>query len=109
MNLENLVPPLELCKKIPQYIFPKSIFVYIKRINGVEVMTRSRYAYLSHLPAYNAPTMQEIMAAIPYCRIYKKKRGNFVAVHEKIRVYDSNGATAALKLWLKLKVIDNEE
>ena len=51
-----------------------------------------------------APTLQEIMAKIPHCRVYKKTTATFIAVHEKIRFgIDKNGATSALKLWLRLR------
>jgi hypothetical protein len=49
------------------------------------------------------------MSAIPHCRVYKKTNGSFIAVHEKIRITHMDGTTAALKLWLKLKGIEDGE
>jgi hypothetical protein len=61
-----------------------------------------------HNQKYSAPTLQEITANMPYCRVYKKTANFYVAVKEKDRVVSFNGATATLKLWLKLKGIDYE-
>lgn len=58
---------------------------------------------------FPAPTLEEIMAAMPFCRVYKKVNGVFIAVHEKIRIAHMNAADAALKLWLKLKGIEYAE
>lgn len=116
MKIENLVPPLDLCKQIPAGKFEDSALVYfwLSPGNKYIVIQRSETPCIprSYPPCpcgmkyfYPAPTLQEIMSAIPHCRAYKKTNGGFIAVHEKIRVTHMNGATAALKLWFKNKGI----
>lgn len=102
-NLTDLVPPLELCKKIPTGEFADSALVWVSEDLGVvpaSMIDRELY----DIPA---PTLEEIMAAMPFCRVYKKVNGVFIAVHEKTRIAHMNAADAALKLWLKLKGIEN--
>ena len=106
MKLEEIVPPLELCKKIPKGEFVDSSLVYW----GIFlILRRSADKIVTNEKLFPAPILEEIMAEMPYCRVYKKTKGLFIAVHEKIRIADTNGATAALKLWLKLKGIEYEK
>ena len=107
--LVNIVPPLGLCIKIPAGMFAESALVCLVYNGEITIGTRKRYEALAEFfPVYPAPTLQEIMASVPYCRVYKKTNGSFVAVHEKTRICHINGAAAALKLWLKLKGIKYE-
>lgn len=109
MNLEKLVPPLELCQKIPAGEFEDSAFIFVKfkytEENAPRILPRKHEItklFADDFEIYPAPTLEEVMAAIPYCRVYKKTTGMFVAVHEKTRVNHIDAATATLKLWLKV-------
>ena len=96
-RLQKLVPPIELCKLIPAGEFADSALIWVDEKNGVipaELVIRKKY----DIPA---PTLQEIMAELQYIRVYKKTQNFYVAVKDQERVASFNGATAALKLWLK--------
>lgn len=136
MEIKELVPPLELCKLIPQGEFADSAFIWDKttsigfwdgedkdgnQIGGFGKIPHTKYRLRQNysercrkhlkdqditLDVFPAPTMQEIMASMTYCRVYKKTSNFYVAVKEKDRQVSFSGATAALKLWLKLKGIE---
>lgn len=108
MDLNKLVPPLELCKLIPAGEFGDSVFVWAEVRRYCECLIIRRGFVTRNLRTFPAPTLEEIMAAMPFCRVYKKTNGTFVAVREKTRISHMNGVTAAMKLWLKLKGIENE-
>ena len=87
MTLEDLVPPLELCKQIPAGKFQDSALVWMNTLEWVEgkykwiqIVEPRRYAELIEAPA---PTLAEIL--------------------DKTAKYTENPATAALKLWLEEK------
>lgn len=120
-NLNDLVPPLELCKLIPDGEFADSAFLYeamvgmaFRKILDIRIIPRQRITSNPYIDCdlgreyhlYPAPTLQEIMADMQYCRVYKKTSNFFVAVKEKDRVASFNAATSAMKLWLKLKGIE---
>lgn len=104
MTLENLVPPLELCKQIPEGKFADSAMVWVKvleYINGsqkvIDRVIDRRIAFpCRRIPA---PTLEEIL---------NEFRNNDVMIIlwgliDRISENDSNLATAALKLWLQEK------
>ena len=107
--LENLVPPLELCKQIPEEKFEDSVFVWAGAIPTI----RPNFRYKEMYPA---PTLAEIMRAcddldegyLPTCcftgvKWRMESRSNpFLASIKRHRTSDKNPATAALKLWLEL-------
>lgn len=108
-GLESIVPPLELCKRIPEGAFADSALVWqcTKFLSSVrpkpiwEVMPRDRC--LSDAPALPAPTLEEIMAALPasVC-YYLGNRWTSCFVNDTISSGEKGerGVTAALKLWL---------
>ena len=124
MNIEKLVADRELCEQIPADDFLDTAFCWhytkvkmssYRQIGYKEwVLERSTRDKIiqarkmgEHI--FPAPTLQEIMAAMPYCRVYKKTTATFIAVHEKTRfAINKNGAEAALKLWMELKGVENE-
>lgn len=118
MNLEKLVPPLDLCKLIPDGEFADSVFAWwqITPFEEWQVVVRST---LTTIPA---PTLQEIMAELSLCDEYVDT-GWFCMVGDpghwsigncESDLYVKNGTendrpeVAALKVWLKLKGIDCE-
>lgn len=112
MNIENLVPPLELCKLIPKGEFEDSYAIYVY-IYGWLLMPADDCAsdIKEEHSYYPAPNVQEIMAELPSCvccRINEEWSISLVNDRFENAIKDSNGATAALKLWLKLKGVDYE-
>ena len=66
-NLTDLVPPLELCQKIPAGEFEDSYFVWAKFDKWVILLrncVKKNKAYIAEDAIYPAPTLQEIMEAI---------------------------------------------
>lgn len=137
MNLEDLVPPLELCKQIPAWKFADSALVWEKNIglDGTvyEPRINTRKASLVQNIIYPAPTLQEIIPALveaggfhPEIMYKPNNEGN--GNHWEVECFtkedpdtvedftigslletDSiNPATAALKLWLRLAVEDGK-
>jgi hypothetical protein len=129
MSLIDLVPPLELCKKIPAGELKDSCFVRAKTFEGWVILLRDcvekNKAYMAGFAIYPAPTLQEILAVLPpygkneqilACCVPDWADFDARVFGENWRVgytgdcsiNDKNPATAALKLWLKLKGIDYE-
>lgn len=121
-NLTDLVPPLELCKKIPAGEFEDSAFAWwqITPFEEWQVVVRSTLTTIA------APTLQEILAALPpygkneqilACCVpdWADFDARVFGEHWRVgytgncSINDKNPATAALKLWLKLKGIKNEK
>ena len=123
MNFEKLVADRELCEQIPAGEFLDTAFCWhytelhgfvCGRVSGCceiqesqWILEKSNYCKIARYRQqgkviFPAPMLEEIMAAMPHCRVYKKTAGMFVAVHEKTRVCHMDAATAALKLWLKV-------
>ena len=143
MNIEELVPDLELCKLMPQGEFEDSALV---RHDGYNPLTKHHYTGVSERPPmtpnyyaeYPAPTLWEIMEELnrlpgvltPTAFIQQDTwtvdcavdaSGNLVGMitedfmhDEDIKnldvkeAKDKNPATAALKLWLEVKGIEDE-
>lgn len=120
-KLQNLVPPLELCKLIPEGEFSDSCFVWSfscdRRIEEPFVDFREDVAFcrknMVNTPdTYPAPTLEEILQELINLSAYRinvcKSWGEWhidCYDNERLLEKDSekNIATAALKLWLELK------
>lgn len=111
MNLQDLVPPLELCKLIPKGEFEDSALVWIE---GYNPLTKHEYVGVSeryiitprYYTVYPAPTLQEILADIKSS--YKLiSDGEMAWIESEDYYYDrqNNMADNALELWLKYKGI----
>ena len=122
MNLEELVPPFDLCKKIPAGEFENTALVYIETKIPQQNKTEWRVTVANeiirrcHNRKLPAPTLQEILE-----ELHKQQEDVFLKwsdtaynewfvnayTHNKedYQAHDSNPATAALKVWLKLKGI----
>lgn len=75
-NLEQLVPPFELCRKIPANAFNDTALVWkIYLPDGPYVAERDTYDYEFRedleQPIIPAPTAQEILEAIPDWHLWK--------------------------------------
>lgn len=115
MKLEELVPPIVLCKKIPAGEFEDSAFIWI---NGI---VHGRFFDIPNtIPPsiqktiFPAPTAAEILKVLwddyqkptvyfrnIWCATVVNNYGDEIAV-----VDNENAANAALKLWLRLKGIE---
>lgn len=102
-KLEDLVPPLDLCKQIPHGFFDDSALVWEKYDDFV--CPRGIAVPLTSIPA---PTLAEIIYELDNnADIWQDDDGiwsvfNYPYGHESGMTKDSpiNPATAALKLWL---------
>jgi hypothetical protein len=127
-NLTDLVPPLELCKLIPQGEFQDSALVWIdhrdvypeENANPAVVVRKIAWAATSKKGVCPAPTLEELIItladmttyAVKICKSFNEWHVECcIAVEygERYLSADSvnNPATAALKLWLKLKGIED--
>jgi hypothetical protein len=136
MELKNLVPPLDLCKLIPEGEFADSAFVWLNiqytRIPWKVVERRiSRYKMERNKKSFPAPTTDEILDKckdIPGvlnpslwwqgiwktdCAIDKSGKLSEEFFEDAdlenldlVCAEDKSAATAALKLWLNLKGIE---
>ena len=118
-KLTDLVPPLELCRMIPAGEFEDSALIWVNAMdNQPKVICRPWDKKSTAAPA---PTLQDILAELPHddayndlMLSYSAKVDKFTGWHiyysgdRKRHCYNKNAATAALKLWLKLKGIKNE-
>lgn len=125
-NLTDLVPPLELCKLIPAGEFEDSALMCeatlgmaSRQVLDIRIIPRQKITNNPYVDRklgreyyiYPAPTLQEIMAKIPFAQVSIFADKSFV-IHPRfgkeryMRYHDNNVATAALKLWLKLKGIE---
>ncbi len=133
-NLENLVPPVELCRMIPAGEFGDSTLVYRfdhqqagkmfpetnedERFFYVEEREMVEFAQRNMVnppPMFPAPTLEEILAKLRditeqpgvYCG---RITGLFVCDSKEFLtpIKDKSGAAAALRLWFKVKGVKIE-
>lgn len=119
MKLEELVPPLELCKLIPEGEFEDSALMWVLLSNGREYKLKRRTTFLESQQKYiSAPTLEEILQELVNLSVYRikvcKSWGEWhIDCYDNERLIEKdsvkNIATAALKLWLKMKGIDYEK
>lgn len=118
-NLESIVPPLELCKFIPEGKFAESalVFNYHECGGGHYTLIERRYAPPDK-PLIPAPTLQEILAAIGSsfdARITCEYHFGLWEVaysyypQEAFAVDEDNPVIAALRVWLELERKKNEQ
>ena len=104
MTLKELVPPVNLCKKIPAGEFADSALLYVVRhgMNGEvfnDVMVRQDLDHWSGTENYPAPTLLEI---IQNCGpAYEWTAKNHPAASKSM-------IEEALEAWLKIKKIEKE-
>lgn len=122
-QLQDLAPPLELCKLIPAGEFEYSELIYVPCSNGRDFKLRQRTSFYeaSHNGIFPAPTLQEILMAIDHaggwCPTAYRLNGYWTVAYQEDKFWRNdiveqtdpdNPATAALKLWFKLKGIKYE-
>jgi hypothetical protein len=130
MQLKELVPPPEVCIKIPIGEFKDSFAVYLVTAvsmdkpfdiskQSFELMLRFAAERLLNSGCEaqvlrvicSAPTLQEIMAEMTFCNCYRVSKEWVVALTQNntpTAIKNNNPAAAALKLWLEMKGLNNE-
>lgn len=111
MRLEDLVPQLELCKQLKPGEFEDSALVHAMRFYtlGYErvVMLRDNALDRDNLRVLApAPTLAEIMAAMPACTCYRLGKTWTVALCNDTLdngIKSRRAATAALRLYLEVR------
>ena len=112
-NLEDLVPPLELCRKIPHGMFEDSALLWYRAtISGDYICLPRLYKNVDAArTAAPAPTLAEILDAITEMELCPQLHSIFTIKGKIIYSVSCGGccfeqgenpATAALKLWLEL-------
>lgn len=127
MKIEELVPPIDLCKKIPAGEFADSALCWVDKGHACVlpdcVIPPEQHPFVE-LRRYTiqgdeipAPTLQDLIIALSDISYYSIKIYEvfnewnvecLVEYGERFVSADSsyNPATAALKLWLKLKGVE---
>lgn len=114
MKLEELVPPLELCKLIPAGEFEESAFMrglhaefdtVIHREN-LHIFTVNGEAF------FPAPTLEEILAAFErnfvICEIWRTGQAEINCNDEATEVTNWSVSAAALRLWFRIREAEKE-
>lgn len=106
-NLEDLVPPLELCRKIPAGKFEESALVWF--YDGISWWVNAREFDATSEEEYPAPTLAEIMETLcdyEPVSVTEWRTGQTVITcqvfGDEMEQSDYNPANAALNLWLEL-------
>ena len=121
MNLEKLVPPLELCKQIPEGKFAESALVWKGDLDGDPLLFPRECGicnqYGAEIAIAPAPTLAEILEELDaifddceydVCVWNSAQLGKWgvqIVVFGRTAnhiEYDANPATAALKLWMEV-------
>lgn len=120
-NFTDLVPPLELCRKIPAGEFADSAFYWFEELQQMNEKPPHDYRYFVNFADFHgygwgggrccpAPTLQEIMVELP--ELTEAFKNDFDGKRTLWMVGESNYETtpvvAALKFWFMLKGIENE-
>lgn len=120
-ELKDIVPPLELCKRIPAGAFEDSALVWtVHGVRSVEEL--SRLEFCKDLPirkmTFPAPTLAEIFRVLPetidtpedeFCVLSlmpsrdDDEEDMFWIGYNNTNGKDANPATAALRLWLAMR------
>lgn len=108
MKIEEIVPPVELCKKIPAGEFEDSAFVRVGNGSIIALRRSAKVAFREETVFYPAPTVAEIMEKLPKCILKHKNNTFFFDCKFKNGAYSGGyiPAEIALQVWLKLKGIE---
>lgn len=134
-NLESIVPPLELCKLIPDGEFEDSVVVYRfdhqqagkmfpetnedERFFYVEEREMVEFAQRNMVnppPTFPAPTLEEIITSLlTYgwlvkidCRIQLDTLIEFYSEKQSKTEFGNTASETALRLWFKVKGIESK-
>lgn len=122
-KLEDIVPPLELCKQIPAGEFEDSVLVWKHHeifFRGIDIMDQTdRVTFradeqndivstYSSTRYYPAPTLAEIMAKLPEgvqmrMRTARNRERHFQIYHYSYETWTNLPAAGALRMWLRIR------
>ena len=102
-KIENIVPPLELCRRIPAGEFEDTALVWVYDMDGLEMVMPREVVQFEGTKMIDAPTLEEILDALA-------DLGADFLMHElqignKSCCYPT-GAEEALRLWFEVKGIE---
>lgn len=109
-TLEDLVPPLELCNKIPQkrervaeyFNGSALVWAFSEPDMGWQVLPRAMTEF-NDCPIYPAPTLAELLGMLPDGTTLKKDDVSVWISWKLNTVRDQNPAAAALRLLMRVK------
>jgi len=120
MNLESIIPPLKLCKIIPQGSFADSALVWKEFVTGMMYPPTdwgicARWQNNPSKECYPATTLSEVLAELITAGVGIS--GNVIMSNPYYTIStlpydhdheasDENPVTAAMRLWLKLQGIE---
>ena len=120
-NLESIVPPLELCKQIPEGEFEDSALVWEKSEKYFQATEIIDYEYKVVTRAesnggFPAPTLEEIITTLlTYgwlvkidCRIQLDTLIEFYSEKQSKTEFGNTASETALRLWFKVKGVKIE-
>ena len=118
-NLEAIVPPLELCKQIPEGEFEDSALVWVYDEDGIELVMPQEVAQYKHDGMIPAPTPEEIIIDIgkthknqvlAYCQTYWDTTCYTGRTRTEIfgMKPEQTASESAIRLWFKVKGIEVE-
>lgn len=115
MNLQEIVPPLDLCKQIPKGEFKDSFFCYVWCSFREEyIICKSDWEHTQDF-CCPAPTLQEILEDLPrdfeFSRCYEDNvptEKYITIIGTEIGEVGNNGAESAMKTWLNIKGIETK-
>lgn len=126
MNLQDLVPPLELCKQIPKGEFEDSAFYWFADLMQINKTTPHEYKYTVHEADYKgynwggfrcfpAPTLQEILEDLPWDFEFSRCYEDNVPTEKYITIIGTeigevgdSGVKSTMKTWLNIKGINKK-
>lgn len=112
MNLQDLVPPIELCKLIPNGEFEDSLHWYrwswVDQKYLLDVGKPNVRLYREPCPCgmkffYPAPTLQEILEELKTYKIKKAKNYIIIESQEDDVVSRKSIVDTAMEFWLEIK------
>lgn len=108
-TIESIVPPLELCKKIPDGEFNDTALVWVVKCDHEECAPRTMFnAIPNSWKVYPAPTAGEIMAKLDTPSLWHRGTGRWYCMCKEHVMVEAgeNTSDAALRLWLRVKGIE---
>ena len=117
-NLESIVPPVELCKRIPAGEFEDSVMARYN-FHGIPILRwRDNLEKLNGVRPIPAPTLAEILNALykqdryenklKICPVFHGGEWSIGYSYQKVEK-DFDLTAAALRLWFKVKGIEVKE
>ena len=120
-NLKSIVPPVELCKRIPAGEFEDSVLVWEKSEKYFQATEIIDYEYKvvardESKGGFPAPTLEEIITSLLthgwlvkiYCCIQLDTLIEFYSEKQSKTEFGNTASETALRLWFKVKGIKIE-